>query len=64
MSNKQIGIKKKFKNGHVCARKLPKISILQVDFLDILKNTRTLNESSDIFFGPKEPEYERQKATG
>ena len=57
MSNKQIGIKKSSKNGHVWPVKFAQISILQVDFLEILKNSRTRNENFDKFFDPKEPEY-------
>ena len=30
---------------------------LRVDFLEILKNSRTRNENFDKFFDPKEPEY-------
>ena len=57
MSNEQIGIKKSLKNGHVWPVNCAQISILQVDFLEILNNSRTRNENSDIFFDPKEPEY-------
>ena len=32
-------------------------SILQVDLLKILKNSRTRNENFDIFLDPKESEY-------
>ena len=55
MSYKQIGIKKvkKGQSNVNCA----KISILQFDFLEILKNSRTRNENFDKFFVPKEPEY-------
>ncbi len=57
MSNEHIGIKKSSKNGHVWPVKFAQISILQVDFLEILKNSRTRNENFDQFFDPKEPEY-------
>ena len=49
MSNKQIGIKKSSKNGHVWPVNCAKISTLQVDFLEILNNSRTRNENSDSF---------------
>ena len=57
MSNEQIDIKKSLKNGHVWPVNCAKISILQVDFLEILNNSRTRNENFDKFFDPKEPEY-------
>ena len=57
MSNEHIDSKKSSKNGHVCPWKFPKNSILQVDLLEIFKNSRTRNENFDIFFDPKEPEY-------
>ena len=57
MSNKHIDSKKSSKKGHVCPWKFPQNSILQVDLLKILKNSRSRNENFDIFFDPKEPEY-------
>ena len=57
MPNESIGAKKPPKNGHVCPSHWAQISILQVDFLEILKNSRTRNENFDQFFDPKEPEY-------
>ena len=56
MPNESIGAKKPPKNGHVCPSHWAQISILQVDFLEILNNSRTRNENFDEFFDPEEPE--------
>ena len=56
MPNESIGAKKPPKNGHVCPSHWAQISILQVDFLEILNNSRTRNENFDQFFDPEEPE--------
>ena len=57
MSKEQIGIKKRLKNNHVWPVNFAQVSILQVDFLEILNNSRTRNENFDNFFDPKDPEY-------
>ena len=41
----------------VIGPKMSKISILQVNFLEILNISRTRNENFDKFFDPKEPVY-------
>ena len=56
MPNESIGAKKPPKNGHVIPSHWAQISILQVDFLEILNNSRTRNENFDQFFDPEEPE--------
>ena len=62
MSDEHIDSKKSSENGHVCPWKFPKNSILQVDVLKILKNSRTRNENFDLFFDPKKPEWGRSKS--
>ena len=57
ISNESIDAKKPLKNGHVCPSIKAQISILQVDFLEILNISRTQNENFDNFFDHKEPEY-------
>ena len=57
ISNEFIDAEKPLKNGHVWPVYCPQISILQVDFLEIMNISRTRNENFDKFFDPKEPEY-------
>ena len=56
ISNEQIGIRKSLKNGHVWPVNCAKISIFQVDFLEILNNFWTRYENFDKFVDHKEPE--------
>ena len=56
ISNEQIGIRKSLKNGHVWPVNCAKISIFQVDFLEILNNFWTRYENFDKFVDLKEPE--------
>ena len=52
MLNEHIDIKKNSKNGHVCPWKFAQISILQVDFLEILNISRIQNKNFGIIFDP------------